>query len=212
MNSGWNLLNPQPVDGAVVVVVALAGAAINTIAALAVRERDADLNTRAAELHVASDAGVSVGVAASGAIIVVAGGRTGPGPAVSLAIGLIIGAQGVRLLKQSSRVLLEQAPEGIDIDQLSRQVTEVPGVTRLHDIHEQSVSGSLHLTSAHLEVTGHPSLEEARQVAGRVNRLLAERFAISHATLECECEPCAPSPERDVTEPGHTTPPAAYRH
>ena len=71
---------------------------------------------------------------------------------------------------------------------------------------------SVRPASAHLEVAGHPSLEEARQIAGRVKRLLAGRFAISHATLECECEPCAPSPECDVTEPGHSTPLAAHRH
>ena len=212
MNSGWNLLNPQPVDGAVVVVVALAGAAVNTIAALAVRERYADLNTRVAVLHWRPTPGCPSAWPPRARLSWWQAGRTGPGSAVFLAIGLIIGAQGVRLLKQSSRVLLEQAPAGIDMDQLSRQVTEVPGVTRLHDIHEQSVSGTLHLASAHLEVAGHPSLEEARQVAGRVKRLLAERFAISHATLECECEPRAPSPECDVTEPGHTTPPAAHRH
>lgn len=111
------------------VVVPLASAAINTIAALAVRERDADLNTRAAELHVASDAGVSVGVAASGAIIVVTGGAYWPRPGGIPRDRADHRRPGRPLLKQSSRVLLEQARAGIDMDQLSRQVTEVPGVT-----------------------------------------------------------------------------------
>jgi cobalt-zinc-cadmium efflux system protein len=201
------LLSPKPVEGAVVAALALAGVVVNTVAALVVRERDADLNTRAVVLHLASDAVVSAGVAAAGGVIAATGGMYWLDPAVSLAIGVLIGVQGVRLLRQSGRVLLEQAPAGIDMDDLRREVTAVPGVTGLHDVHVWSVSDTLHAASAHLEVAGHPTLEQARQISGAVKRLLAERFAIAHATLECECEPCEPGPHAGGAGPLSGLPP-----
>ncbi len=207
------LLDPQPVEGGVVVVVALAGMAGNTAAALAVRERGADLSTRAAVLHLASDAVVSAGVAAAGAVIVAAGGAYWLDPAVSLVIGLVIGVQGTGLLRQASRVLLEQAPPGIDLDRLREQVIAVPGVTGVHDVHVWSVSDTLHAASGHLELAGHPTLEQARQVSDIVKRLLAEQFAISHATIECECEPCAPGAGPcQAAEASTATGPSAHRH
>ena len=207
------LASPQPVEGGLVLVVALAGLVINTVAALAVRERDADLNTRTAVLHLASDAVVSAGVAVAGAIILATGGLYWLDPAVSLVIGLVIGAQGVRLLRESSRVLLEQAPPGIDLDDLREQVVAVPGVTGVHDVHVWSVSDTLHAASGHLELAGHPTLEEARTISDIVKRVLAERFTITHATLECECEPCAPGAGPcEATEASAAAAPPAHRH
>ncbi|MGE5133077.1 MAG: cation diffusion facilitator family transporter [Gemmatimonadota bacterium] len=207
------LAHPQPVAGGVVVVVALAGLAVNAVAALAVHERGADLNTRAAAAHLTSDAVVSAGVAVAGAVILATGGAYWLDPAVSLAIGVVIGAQGVRLLRQSSRVLLEQAPPGIDLDQLREQVVAVAGVTGVHDVHVWSVSDTLHAASGHLELAGHPTLEEARQISDTVKRVLAERFAITHATLESECEPCAPGGEPcEATEASAAPAPSAHRH
>lgn len=68
------LLDPQPVEGRVVVVVALVALAANAGSALLLREKEYDLNMRAALVHMAADAGASVGVAVGGAIIVVTGG------------------------------------------------------------------------------------------------------------------------------------------
>ncbi len=207
------LADPRPVEGGVVVVVALIGMVVNTVAALAIREPGADLNTRAAVLHLASDAVVSAGVAAAGAIILAVGGAYWLDPAVSLVIGLVIGAQGIRLLRQASRVLLEQAPPGIDLDRLREQVTAVPGVTGVHDVHVWSVSDTLHAASGHLELAGHPTLEQARQVSDAVKRMLAEQFGITHATLECECEPCAPGAGPcEAAEAGSATAMPAHRH
>jgi cobalt-zinc-cadmium efflux system protein len=207
------LLNPSPVDGGVVVVVALVTMVVNAGAALVIRDRGADLNTRAAVLHLASDAVVSAGVAAAGAIILATGRAYWLDPAVSLVIGLVIGGQGIRLLRQASRVLLEQAPPGIDLDRLREQVTAVPGVTGVHDVHVWSVSDTLHAASGHLELAGHPTLEQARQVSDAVKRLLAEQFTITHATIECECEPCAPGAGPcEATDATTGTAPPAHRH
>lgn len=201
----------SPVDGPVVVVVALAGAAVNGIAALLVRESHADLNTRAAVLHLVADAAVSVTVAAIGLVIWLTGGWYWLDPAVSLLIGLVIAWQGVRLLTSASRVLLEATPAGLDVERLRAAACGVRGVTGIHDIHVWSLSDTLHAASAHLELAGHPSLEQARTVSDEVKRVLAEDFAISHATLESECDPCGP-PAADRCDVRTLTVVAPSRH
>lgn len=181
---------PAEVDGLVVAVVALIGAAVNALSALMVHERDGDLNTRAAVLHLAADAMVSIAVAAAGVVIWLAGGWYWLDPAVSIAVAVLIGFQGVRLLVQTSRVLLEATPAGLDLAAVRADVLAVDGVIDVHDMHVWGLSDRVSAASAHIEVVGHPTLEEAREVADRVKVVLAEKHGVAHATVETECEPC----------------------
>ncbi|MCK9894962.1 cation diffusion facilitator family transporter [Frankia sp. AgB32] len=190
------------VDGPVVVAVALFAALVNGLSALVVRERDADLNTRAAVLHLAGDAVVSVAVAASGAVIWLTGGAYWLDPVVSLVISLLIAAQGARLLVSASRVLLEETPESLDVAAVRADILRDDRVLDVHDLHVWSLSdrvhaASVHVTLGHLDPAdgvdgGHPSLAQARVVAGELKSMLAARHGLTHVTIEAECEPCAP--------------------
>nr|WP_243407399.1 cation diffusion facilitator family transporter [Frankia canadensis] len=189
------------VDGPVVVVVALVAAAVNGVSALLVRERDGDLNTRAAVLHLAGDAAVSVAVAAAGLVIWLAGGGYWLDPAVSLVISLLIAAQGVRLLVSASRVLLEATPENLDVVAVRADILGHEHVLDVHDLHvwglsDRVAAASVHVTLGHLDGGddgrdgGHPSLAQARAVSDEIKAMLAARHGITHVTVEAECEPC----------------------
>lgn len=187
------LLAPAAVGGGTILVTALLATVANGAAALLLRERGADLNRRAAILHMGGDAAVSAGVAATGAAILVSQGLARLDPAISLLIGAVIAWRALSLLRESSVVLLEHTPSGVDLAALRASVLAVPGVLGIHDVHVWGLSDVLRLASAHLELAGHPSLEEAGLVAHRVKTVLADGFGVAHATLECECEcgPCA---------------------
>jgi cobalt-zinc-cadmium efflux system protein len=180
------LAHPEPVSGAVVLVVALAAAAVNGLSALVVHEHDADLNTRAAVLHLASDAAVSLAVAAAGAVIWAVDGGYRLDPGVSLVVALLVGWQGIRLLRQSSAVLLEGSPAGLDVDALRHRLTELPGVVGVHDVHVWSLSDRMHAASIHVCVEGDPTLTTAREQSESVKALLHQEFGIEHATVELE--------------------------
>lgn len=180
------LVHPTAVEGGLVFLVALAAAALNGVAALAVHERGADLNTRAAVLHLGSDAAVSVAVAAAGAVIWAADGWYRLDPAVSLVVVLLVGWQGVRLLRQSSVVLLESTPAGVDVAALTAQLVALDGVTDVHDVHVWSLSDRMHAASVHVCVAGDPTLTEARECSAAVKQLLLRDFDIGHATVELE--------------------------
>ncbi|MCK9901013.1 cation diffusion facilitator family transporter [Frankia sp. Cpl3] len=187
------LAHPRPIDGLAVLAVALVASVGNGASALFVHERHGDLNTRAAVIHLAADALVSVAVAVAGLVIWLTDGWYWLDPALSLTVAVLIGVQALRLLAQSSRVLLEATPVGLDMSAVRGDVLAVDGVRGVHDMHIWGLSDRVFAASAHVEVTGHPTLEEARAVAGRVKAVLAEKYGVEHATVETECEPCAPT-------------------
>lgn len=194
------LVAPEPVEGGIVVVVALIGALANGISALVVHDGSDDLNMRSALLHLLSDAGTSVGVAITGAIILVTGGYERLDPIAALVISVLIGWQGWRLARSATAILLEGTPAGVEPADVEAAIAGTDGVDAVHDLHVWSLSSELRALSGHIVVSGHPTLEEAQVVAERVKHRLAHDFAIAHATLELECEPCAPDPhcEADV--------------
>jgi cobalt-zinc-cadmium efflux system protein len=192
--------HPARVDGSAVVVVAVAAAVFNGIGAALVHERAApgpparDLNMSAATIHLLSDAAVSLAVAAAGLAIVVTHGTVWLDPAVSLAVCVAIATQAIRLLHRSADVLLESTPRAIDPEQVVAAVRAVESVADVHDLHVWSLSSEIHAMSAHVAVSGHPTLEEAQATGDRIKAVVAAQFAIGHATIEMECEAC-PEPD-----------------
>jgi cobalt-zinc-cadmium efflux system protein len=185
------LTHPHPVRGGIVVVVALAAFAVNAGAAVVLREQGSDLNVRSALLHMAGDAVASLGVALAGLVILLTGGFLWLDPVVSMAIAVLIALEAFHLVRQAAEVLLESTPKDVDLDRLTTTIGDVEGVETVHDLHVWSLSSEVRALSAHVVLEGHPSLEEAQVVAERVKTAVGSPFAIAHATLELECEPCA---------------------
>lgn len=192
------VLEPEPVAGGVVVIVALFAAAANLAAVLAVRETHAghghvsDLNVRSAMIHLIGDTAASIGVAIAGAIILTTGGAYWLDPLVSIGIAVLIAHQAWKLLRETIDVLLEGTPDGVDVDEVTGAIAAMDGVEQVHDLHVWSLSSEVRALSAHLVLDGHPSLEQAQAVAATVKQAIAPRFAIAHATFELECENCSP--------------------
>jgi cobalt-zinc-cadmium efflux system protein len=183
------LVHPTQVEGGIVIAVAAAAMVANGIAALVLRDGTNDLNMRA-----------SFVVLVAGIVIVVTGGGSWDriDPAASLLVALLITVEAVRLVKESADVLLESTPADIDLDELRRTITAVAGVGEVHDLHVWSLSSEFRALSAHLVMTGHPTLEEAQEVGGRVRGQVAGPFEIAHTTFELECERCV---DDDVDDP-----------
>jgi cobalt-zinc-cadmium efflux system protein len=208
------LADPQPVDAGIVIGVAVAAFAINAGAALVLREKGADLNMRAALLHMAGDAVASLGVVAAGLVILLTGRFLWLDPAVSMAIGVLIAVEAFQLVRQAAEVLLESTPRDVDLDRLTQAMCTVEGVETVHDLHVWSLSSEVRALSAHLVLAGHPSLEEAQVVGDRVKAAVAAPYAIAHSTLELECEPCAEADDRPCgMDAGMVAPaPNGHRH
>ncbi len=185
------LIHPVAVHGALVSEVAGASLVLNVAAALALHEPRRDLNLRSVALHMTADALSAAAVLVAG-IVVVVDGRSGDlaDPAASLAVALLVVIQAMRVVRESTDVLLESTPSDVDLAALRAALTSVEGVSEVHDLHVWSLSSDYRALSAHLVLSGHPSLEDSQAVGAAVRERVTTPFGIAHTTFEMECERC----------------------
>jgi cobalt-zinc-cadmium efflux system protein len=195
--SGWvvyeaiqRFSHPEPVDGLGVVIVGVLGLAVNAGSAWIISRSSGDsLNLRGAFLHLASDAAGSVGVIIAG-LAVIATGADWVDPLVSILISVLVLVAAWQLLRDATRVLLEGAPKGLDVDAVEQALTTAAGVDAVHHLHVWSIGSETPALSAHVVLAGELTLHEAQARGEQLKAELAERFGIEHATLELECHTC----------------------
>jgi cobalt-zinc-cadmium efflux system protein len=178
------LVDPADVHGGLVLGVALAGVVVNLVAtALLARPSRESLNVRGAFLHLATDLAAFAGTAAAGALILATGWDRFDPIASLVVAGLIFWSSWV-LLRESTRILLEVSPaEPADV---AEAMLAVPKVVEVHDLHVWTVGSGFPSVSAHVLVEPGADCHGLRQELAGV---LAERFGLSHSTLQVEHAP-----------------------
>ncbi len=176
------LLDPQPVTGLGVMVIATIGLLANLFVAFIIGRGEGDLNTRAALLHVIGDLIGSVAAITAGAVIYFTGWQ--PVDALlSLVIAVLILGSTVRLVLDALHVLMEGVPAGLRIEEIGQALGALAGVSTVHDLHVWNISSGQVALSAHVDLdtldNWAPLLESARQ-------MLQTRFGIAHVTLQPE--------------------------
>ncbi|KAB7785875.1 cation diffusion facilitator family transporter [Methylorubrum populi] len=179
------LLEPAPVAGTTVMIVAGIGILINGFTAwLFASGAQGDINIRGAYLHMMADAAVSVGVVLAG-LVILATGFDWIDPLVSLAIAVLIIVATWGLLRDSVAMSLAAVPPGIDPEAVRAHLAARPGVRGLHDLHIWSMSTTEVALTVHLVVAGGaPDRHFLKDTADT----LRARFGIHHATLQIEIE------------------------
>ncbi len=179
------LEQPQPVGGVTVMIVAAVGIVINGITALLFASgRHEDLNIRGAFLHMAADAGVSLGVVVSGALMLATGWLwLDPLVSILVAVVILLGTWG--LLRDSVNLALAGVPASIDLGAVQSYFAAVPEVHGVHDLHVWALSTTEPALTAHL-VVGDRSADDA--LIRRIEQDLHDRFGIEHTTLQLETE------------------------
>ncbi|MFL9863997.1 cation diffusion facilitator family transporter [Paraburkholderia fungorum] len=177
------LMNPAPVAGLVVFVVATVGVIVNGFSAwLFMRGQKEDLNIRGAFLHMAADAGISAAVAISGLVILYTN-WTWLDPVMSLLVVAVVVYGTWGLLRDSVRMALDAVPPGVDLQPIRDYLAGQPGVTDVHDLHVWALSTTGNALSAHLVMpAGHPGDESIDGIV----IALRERFSMQHATLQVD--------------------------
>ncbi len=175
--------DPQPVKEMTIIVVAAIGVVINTATALLfVSGQKHDLNIRGAYLHMAADAGVSLGVVIAGVIIMITG-WVWVDPLVSLLIVVVIFVTTWSLLRDSMNLAIDSVPEEIDITEIRNYLGHHNGVSRIHDLHVWSMSTTEVALSVHLVISDESS---CFSLLSELQQQLHERFGIEHSTIQIE--------------------------
>jgi cobalt-zinc-cadmium efflux system protein len=203
------LVAPPEVEGAIVVIVAVAGIAVNLAATFALAGASrASLNVEGSFQHILTDLFAFVATAIAGAVILLTGFARADALASLLVAALMLVA-GVRLVKASGRVFLEAAPAELDPETIGRTLAAHPGVVEVHDLHVWEVTSGFPALSAHVVVGAGRDCHELRRA---LQQVLAERFDLRHTTLQVDHEAAPQAPlQIEVADERYATSPSARR-
>jgi cobalt-zinc-cadmium efflux system protein len=197
-----HLMNPQPVQETVMMAVAAAGILVNAAIAWGLGGHGNDLNVRAAWIHMLGDAASCAAIIA-GALVIRYTGWLAIDPILSVVIALMIVWTAWDIFKDSLNILLEGLPKGLNLADVTEGLCCIPGVINVHDLHIWSLGSEARALSCHVLIEDMPP-SESNAILREVNRLLDERFAIHHTTVQFEHAPCSLA---DVScAPGRKTP------
>ena len=152
------------------------------------RDKDRDINIRAAFVHMLGDAVSSVGIMA-GAIAIHFTGLAVIDPVLSVLIGVLIVWTAWDIIKESLNVLLEGLPRGMELNEVTGAMRQIDGVIDVHDLHIWSLGSSAHALSCHVLIEDMPP-SESNAILQRINDVLC-KYEIHHTTVQFEHAKCA---------------------
>lgn len=177
--------SPAPVDGGLMLAVAVLGLGVNVIAARFLHGAAGhNLNVRGAYLHVLGDLMGSV-AAVVAAVVILGTGWTPVDPIASVIVAMLILAASWQLIRESVDVLLEAVPAHIEMTEVRDAIDDIPGVDQIHDLHVWTV------TSGFLAMSGHAVVEDPhdhQRILEEVHERMRDRFGIQHVTIQLERE------------------------
>jgi cobalt-zinc-cadmium efflux system protein len=188
--SGWivweavqRFRDPPDVLAGWMLAVAVAGFAVNGVSAtILLRSERESLNIEAALRHVVADLLGSAGVIVA-AVVILLTGWTLADPLISLVIAGLIVASAWGVLRDSTAILMEETPSGIDASVVAQAIVDVPGVTNVHDLHVWRITSGFDALSAHVLVGRG---EDCHGLRRELERVLEARFDITHTTLQVD--------------------------
>lgn len=186
--------NPPVVQGPLMLGIAAGGLVVNLLGLWLLHgERDKSLNVRGAWLHVLTDMLGSL-QAIGAAALIWAFGWNWVDPLASVLIGVLVIFSSWSLLRESVSVLMEGTPDGIDVDEVRRQLLAVDGVTGVHDLHVWTITTGFVALSAHIDCSDRAGHAE---VLGAAQELIVQSFGIRHSTIQVDTViPCRSAKHR----------------
>ncbi len=188
------LVSPPTVTAGIVLAVALAGVAVNLLAARMLGasspEHGRSLNVEGSYRHILTDLYGFIATAVA-AVVILTTGFSRADAIVSLLIAALMLHAAYGLLMASGRVFMEAAPASLDPDRIGRALAAQPGVVEVHDLHVWEVTSGFPALSAHIVVRAGDNCHELRR---ELQRVLEERFELHHTTLQVDHERAPPVP------------------
>lgn len=181
------LVTPQPVAGAVMLSVALAGVCVNVAASVMIARANGpgvrrSLNVQGALAHVLTDL-YAFAATAVAAVVVLTAGFARADPIATLVVVALMLRAGGGLIRASGRIFLEAAPAGLDPAALGAAMAARPHVAEVHDLHVWEITSGMPAASAHVLVA---SRQDCHAVRADLEALLAREYDITHLTLQVD--------------------------
>ncbi len=178
-----NISDPPEVKSIPMLIVAVVGLVANGISLLLLRSgAQHSINLRGAYLEVLGDMLGSVGVITA-AVIIATTGWWYADPIVAIAIGAFMVPRAMKLGRDAMRILLQNAPQDLDMTAVDKSLRKTSGVSDVHDLHAWTLTSGMDVVSAHLTVDSDTHVSD---VLTRSQDMLRNEYGITHATLQVE--------------------------
>jgi cobalt-zinc-cadmium efflux system protein len=176
------LTEPMPIKGLGVILIAGIGLLVNVVVAWVLSRDRENLNTRAALIHVIGDLLGSVAAIVAG-VVIYFGGPLMADPLLSMFVAALILRSTFGVLRESTFVLLDSVPHGVDYGKVGLSLAQVPGIVSVHDLHVWAMVPGRSALSAHVLVD---DIERWPVILHQVRHLMRRDFGIDHITLQPE--------------------------
>ena len=176
------LFKPEPVEGNVIAWVAAVGIVINSLSAYLFFKQKQELNSKAAYLHLLTDALVSLGVVIAG-IVILYTHLFWLDAAIGLIIMVVILVSTWGLLRDSFRMTIDAVPTGIELERIKAVIKSVPNVSNVHHVHVWSLSTTENALTAHVVINEQLPFDQKLKVIDNIKHELTHNN-IHHSTIE----------------------------
>jgi cobalt-zinc-cadmium efflux system protein len=187
MKEAWHRWqNPAPINSMIMLVVGMIGLLANLYAVLILR-KDAgkSLNVKAAYIHLIGDSLSSV-VVIIGAVMIQIFQIAWIDPIITVLISIYIIRSGFVILKDSVNILMQSAPDHLDLSQIKLRVEQEPEVLNIHHIHAWMLTDQEVHMEAHIELQSDLKLSQVKMIQEKIEKSLRREFKIVHITLQFE--------------------------
>lgn len=182
------VMSPRIIDAPLLLVTATIGLAGNLIVMFLLKHHASkSINIHSAFIHVVYDTISSIAVIATG-FIALNTGITIVDPLVAFMIAGLVARSAYSIVRSSTHILLEGAPSKLDTQEILITLKQLDGVVDVHDLHIWTISTGMDALSGHVVVRDQ-MLSESSKILSKINTVLAERYNITHTTIQMEHEP-----------------------
>jgi len=180
--------NPEPINGMLMMIVALVGLASNLISVLLLqKDSKGNINIKASYLHLLSDTISSVGVVIGG-IAINLWGVTWIDPVITLLISVYILRETIKIILKTVDILMQSSPD-TDYEQIKKEIEAIDEVVNIHHVHAWMINEQSIFFEAHVDMKDM-SLCQAEQVIQKIENILKTKYGFTHTTLQAEVDRC----------------------
>ena len=175
--------DPQPIKGALMITVAVAGF-IGNLASMLVLQRDKkeNINVRAAYMHLMGDTLSSVAVVMGGVAIWL-WGAVWVDPLITVAVSIYIIYLTWGIVRETVDILMQSSPDDIDIKEVIKDMEALPGVMNVHHVHVWRMNEDTLYFESHVDTRDNIDMKQMMAIRGQVEELLRKR-GFGHTTLQ----------------------------
>ncbi|HYQ57376.1 MAG TPA: cation diffusion facilitator family transporter [Draconibacterium sp.] len=183
-------INPEPIKGKIMFIVASFGLLANLVSVVVLnKDKDQNLNVRAAYLHLLGDTFSSVAVIIGG-LAIWKFGVFWIDPLITILVGLYIIYHTWDVVRETVDILMQSTPAQIDLGKVKKEVEKIAEIDNIHHIHVWKLDDTQIHLEAHINLNDNISMTEMMQVRAEAEELLQHKFGIAHITLQAGYECC----------------------